>query len=118
MKDAPNPESGPSAPATPPAAETARAHVWVWGRVQGVGFRMYAEFEATRRKLTGWVRNSDDDKVECVFEGPRPDVEAAVAWCRKGPPGGRVSGMQVEWEKPTGESDGFSIRHSVTPFRG
>jgi len=48
---------------------TVRAHVWVSGRVQGVYFRAYAEDEAGFRKVTGWIRNAPDGRVEAVFEG-------------------------------------------------
>ncbi|HSG44130.1 MAG TPA: acylphosphatase, partial [Anaerolineales bacterium] len=35
-----------------------RAHVWVKGRVQGVGFRAHVEYGARQiGGLTGWVRN-------------------------------------------------------------
>ena len=34
-------------------------HVTVRGRVQGVGFRAFVEYEALRRGLEGWVRKED-----------------------------------------------------------
>jgi acylphosphatase len=41
-----------------------RAHIWVKGRVQGVGFRAHVEYHARRvGGLTGWVRNVGDDRV-------------------------------------------------------
>ena len=97
----------------PLPSDAVRAHIWVRGRVQGVGYRMYVEFEAERRNLNGWVRNCDSSKVECVFEGQRADVEAVIAWCRKGPPHALVLTVHTDWETPTGEDSGFRIRHSV-----
>ena len=47
--------------------ESARAHVRVIGRVQGVGFRYWTADEAQRRHLSGWVRNLDSGAV--VFVG-------------------------------------------------
>src|SRR5260370_41547211 len=59
----------PSAPPKSALAEveSARAHVRLAGRVQGVGFRYAAADEARRRRLTGWVRNLDSGDVEAVL---------------------------------------------------
>ncbi|MBI4735828.1 MAG: acylphosphatase [candidate division NC10 bacterium] len=87
-----------------------RAHVWVSGRVQGVCFRAYAEDEAAFRKVAGWIRNAPDGRVEAVFEGDRPSVEAMIQWCHRGSPASRVTGVEVAWETPRGER-GFGVRH-------
>ncbi len=87
-----------------------RAHVWVSGRVQGVCFRAYAEDEAAFRKVAGWIRNAPDGRVEAVFEGDRPSVEALIQWCHRGSPASRVTGVEVAWETPRGER-GFGVRH-------
>lgn len=89
--------------------ETVRAHAYISGRVQGVFFRAHARELARRSGVAGWVRNLPDGRVEAVFEGPRPAVEACLAWCRQGPPGARVAGVEVDWETPHGEP-GFRIR--------
>ncbi|MBI2562373.1 MAG: acylphosphatase [candidate division NC10 bacterium] len=86
-----------------------RAHVWVSGRVQGVCFRAYAEDEAAFRKVDGWIRNASDGRVEAVFEGDRPSVEAMIRWCHRGSPASRVTGVEVAWETPRGEH-GFRVR--------
>ncbi|MBI2162842.1 MAG: acylphosphatase [candidate division NC10 bacterium] len=87
-----------------------RAHAWVSGRVQGVCFRAYAEDEAAFRKVAGWIRNAPDGRVEAVFEGDRPSVEALIQWCHRGSPASRVTGVEVAWETPRGER-GFGVRH-------
>lgn len=94
------------------AGEVVRAHVWIAGRVQGVAFRVYTVDEAAVRGVAGWVRNTLDGRVEAVFEGERPVVEAMIAWCRRGPPAARVSSVEVIWEEPKGEL-GFGVRHSA-----
>jgi acylphosphatase len=68
-------------------------HVVVRGRVQGVGFRAWAEDLALRRGVAGWVRNRRDGSVEAVFSGPADAVAAMVAACRQGPGGGGVNGV-------------------------
>ncbi len=81
-----------------------RVHLFVSGRVQGVGFR-YSAVGAARRigGLAGWVRNLDDGRVEAVMEGTREKLEELVAWCRVGPPAARVEDVEVLWEPATGE---------------
>ncbi|SUG06060.1 acylphosphatase [Salmonella enterica subsp. enterica serovar Pullorum] len=39
---------------------------WVYGRVQGVGFRYTTQHEAQRLGLTGYAKNMDDGSVEVV----------------------------------------------------
>jgi acylphosphatase len=75
------------------AAATCRRHLVVSGRVQGVGFRYSTQRQATRLGLCGWVRNTDDGKVEIMAEGPLSAVDALEAWCRHGPPGARVTSV-------------------------
>lgn len=91
--------------------ETARAHVWVTGMVQGVFFRVHTREEARRLGVSGWVRNLPDGRVEAVFEGTRDRVEAAVAWCRHGPPTADVQDLRVAWEPPSGSEGGFAISY-------
>jgi len=85
--------------------------VVVSGRVQGVFFRSETQDEALRHGLTGWVRNLPDGRVEAVFEGEKDMVDRLIEFCRRGPPGGRVTRVEVAWEKYTGEFKSFSIRY-------
>lgn len=88
---------------------TRRAHVRVYGRVQGVYFRSETTERARGRGLSGWVRNNPDGSVEAVFEGDDRLVEEMVGWCRKGPAAARVERLEVDWETPAGEAGGFGI---------
>jgi acylphosphatase len=65
-------------------------YVIVRGRVQGVGFRAFVEYEALKRGLEGWVRNCRDGAVEAVFAGPPAIVADMIEACRRGPRSGRV----------------------------
>jgi acylphosphatase len=69
--------------------------VTVAGRVQGVSFRAYAEREAGRLGVTGWVRNEPDGSVAGHFEGDASAVGALVEWCRHGPRFARVERVDV-----------------------
>lgn len=74
---------------------TRTIRVIVAGRVQGVGFRAWAEREAEARGLSGWVRNRRDGSVEALFSGERPAVEAMTEACRSGPRMATVENMTV-----------------------
>jgi len=88
-----------------------RAHVLVSGRVQGVFFRFETRRLARRMGIAGWVKNRGDGRVEAVFEGKREAVERMVEFCRGGPSGARVTNVEVRWEEPTGEFEGFNVRY-------
>ena len=88
---------------------TARAHLKILGRVQGVYYRASALQQAQRLGLGGWVRNCADGSVEAVAEGPRDKIEGLIAWCKSGPPGARVTVVDVRWEAPENAFRGFSI---------
>jgi acylphosphatase len=98
----------------PVSSETARAHIWVKGRVQGVGFRAFVEYSARKiGELTGWVRNVGYDTVEAIAEGERETVERLIEAMKQGPRGSRVDESKVEWETPTGEFQEFGVRRSL-----
>ena len=83
----------------------------VRGIVQGVGYRMFAARVARTLGLKGFVRNLDDGRVEAVAAGPAEIIERFRANLRKGPPGGRVDGIEAsEDEFDDGGLQGFEIR--------
>ncbi len=94
----------PSAP-----QEQIRVHVFVSGRVQGVGYRYSTLNEAQRLGVNGWVRNLPDGSVEAVFEGSRTVVEEIIRWCHKGPTAAVVKDVAVEYEELEGLR-GFETR--------
>ena len=85
--------------------------VRIRGRVQGVWFRAWTVEQASLRRLRGWVRNRRDGSVEAIVAGADEDVEAMVAWARRGPPAARVGAVSVE--AASGEFDRFDIAPSV-----
>jgi acylphosphatase len=87
----------------------ARRYV-ISGRVQGVGFRFFAEHAALREGLHGWVRNLGDGRVEISAEGDAEAVDRFERHVRHGPPGARVDAVEIEHGAPSGSATGFSIR--------
>ena len=86
---------------------TARRAV-IAGRVQGVGFRFFAERAAKKAGVLGWVRNLPDGRVETVVEGSGDAVERYLSELRRGPLGSRVTDVAVE-DGPSGNFDSFEI---------
>ena len=82
--------------------------VIVDGRVQGVGYRQACADMARRLRLSGWVRNRRDGRVEAVFEGPPDAVARMLEWCRSGPALAAVTDVAVE-EEPARGSAGFRV---------
>lgn len=88
-----------------------RAHLHVQGIVQGVNFRASTLHEARMLRVRGWVRNCPDGGVEMIAEGEKEPVEKLVSWCRHGPCGARVKRVEVCWEEPLHQDEGFHIRY-------
>lgn len=91
-------------------ADVRRVRFRVAGRVQGVAFRAYAEAEARRVGVVGFVKNVAGGAVEGEAEGTAEQVGGFVAWLRTGPPWARVDRVDVEDLQPTGEDRSFVVR--------
>ncbi len=70
-------------------------HLHIHGHVQGVGYRWSMMREAERLGVRGWVRNRRDGSVEAMVAGTDQEVEAMVAWAKRGPPGATVARVDV-----------------------
>ena len=93
-------------------------HVVIRGRVQGVGYRAWVEYQAQMRQLKGWVRNRRDGSVEAVFAGSGAAVSEMIAACRRGPTAARVDAVQDEAGRPDllnlrEAGEGFSVLATV-----
>lgn len=80
---------------TDPSRSIARRAV-VSGRVQGVGFRAFAQRVARETGVRGWVRNLPDGSVETAVEGEPSAVKAYLEKVRRGPLMGKVTAMDEE----------------------
>jgi acylphosphatase len=88
-----------------------RLEATLYGRVQGVGFRIFVQEKARALGLTGYARNryAPQRHVEVVAEGPRPALEALLGHLQQGPPLARVERVDVQWGPATGEFTDFTV---------
>ncbi|MCS7161841.1 MAG: acylphosphatase [Bacteroidia bacterium] len=87
----------------------ARWRVRVFGKVQGVFFRKYAQMTAQALGLTGLVRNELDGSVTAEVQGPVEDLERFVQWAHRGSPAARVERVEVQHDLPLRDEEGFRI---------
>ena len=81
----------------------------VRGRVQGVGFRYFADQSAKALGVRGWVRNDDDGSVQMYAVGTAAQLSELAGLLWKGPRWAEVRGVD-ESEAPVENHSGFSIR--------
>lgn len=81
----------------------------VTGRVQGVGFRYFAQMAARAEGLGGWVQNQPDGSVEVMAEGDRESVDRFEARLRRGPAGARIDEVRVDEDVPSGRVGEFVV---------
>jgi acylphosphatase len=80
------------------------------GRVQGVGYRMAMTETAIASGVNGWVRNRRDGTVEALVQGDDAAVERVLAWCRRGPPGAKVTEIATLARHVDPAMNGFACR--------
>ena len=64
------------------------------GRVQGVGFRFFAEDWANQLGIRGYVKNTWDGKVEAYAIGDEASLEEFKRHLAEGPRSARVTGIE------------------------
>jgi acylphosphatase len=85
-----------------------RLHLIVHGRVQGVFYRENTMNQARKiGGLTGYVKNLPDGTVEVIAEGEEKQLQLLIKECKKGSFQSYVQDVDIRYEVPTGEFDGF-----------
>ena len=93
-------------------AENGTIRVLITGRVQGVGFRYFAQERARFRGLVGYACNLANGTVEVKATGPRESLEALVGDLRQGPRSSSVRECAVEWVADDTEAfSAFAVRY-------
>ena len=78
------------------------------GRVQGVGFRYFAERAARQTGVTGWARNLADGRVEVHANGSAQELSDFEARLRTGPALADIRGFESS-DTAVIPSSGFRI---------
>ncbi|MBI4257570.1 MAG: acylphosphatase [Thaumarchaeota archaeon] len=89
--------------------EKSRLHIYVSGRVQGIGYRSYVKRRAQDLGVNGWVKNLSDGRVEVLAEGDADKVEQLLEICSRGPPLAKVSNVEVRREQPKSDLMAFAV---------
>lgn len=89
----------------------ARKHLYISGRVQGVGFRAFTKREAEELNLSGWVKNLADGRVEAIICGEKSKVEELLKLLKDGPRLARVDKIEVSAKDYKDEFEAFTIRY-------
>lgn len=92
-------------------------HLLISGRVQGVSYRHFTKTRADELKVTGWVRNLDDGRVEAIVQGDEAALESLLTKLRKGPMLSRVDEVKINRISLKEAFDEFQIRaNSATAY--
>lgn len=86
-------------------------HVFIEGRVQGVGFRFATARQAGAAGLSGWVCNLPDGRVEACFEGDQAALDGMLAWCSAGPIHSNIRHVEIAWSDAPQGYESFEIRY-------
>jgi len=87
-----------------------RAHVFFSGTVQGVGFRYTTLQFARELKVSGWVKNLPDGRVEMMAQGPRERVENFIAKLDKSFEG-HISAKNADWLEARDQFTDFTVTY-------
>lgn len=86
-----------------------KKHIFITGRVQGVGFRHFTRKNADKIGITGWVKNLPDGRVEALFQGPEQKVNKLIDRCKEGPISAYVKEIDVNKAEDTKDHDSFEV---------
>lgn len=87
------------------------ARLFIFGSVQGVGYRQFVKSNAHRLGLNGWIKNLPDGSVEAVLQGEKETIEKMIELCEKGPWLAEVKDARVKWEEDEKQFENFMILH-------
>ena len=83
--------------------------IYIYGQVQGVGFRYSALKKANELSIKGFVHNKPNGSVYIEAEGKPEALEEFLVWCQQGPTRARVDDVKHE-EIPLSNYKKFIIR--------
>ncbi|MBD3615271.1 MAG: acylphosphatase [Gracilimonas sp.] len=87
-----------------------KKHIFISGRVQGVGFRHFTKKNAEALGVKGWVKNLPDKRVEAIFQGSEEKVDDLIQRCKKGPVASFVQDIKVRDAKDETVYKSFEVK--------
>ncbi len=85
--------------------------ITIYGRVQGVFFRLSAKEKAEELGIQGWIKNNSDGTVSIEAEGKQKVLDAFVAWCHNGPSSSNVESIHKEQNDNLQNYSNFDIKY-------
>ncbi|MGB9694404.1 MAG: acylphosphatase [Caldisericaceae bacterium] len=86
-----------------------RLEMYVYGIVQGVGFRYFVKRNATLLNISGYVENLSDGRVHIMCEGEKTVLDRFVEVVRTGNSYSEVENVECVYSSDTREFQGFEI---------
>jgi len=81
------------------------------GRVQGVGFRYFAEARAAKYNIKGYVKNTYDNKVEIICQGEPDNLDKFILEVKNGPSFSHIINVEMEEIENSPIYDSFGIKY-------
>ena len=86
-----------------------RCHIFISGRVQGVGYRSFTMSTADSLRLKVFVHNLEEGRVEIIVEGKEKEILEFIKRLKKGPFFASVDRIEVSWEDSKNEFKDFFV---------
>jgi acylphosphatase len=83
----------------------------IHGRVQGVGYRYFAQKRANQFGIAGYVRNLPDGSVEVQAQGKGNNLDTFIESLRQGPSFARVLEVTITDGNPVTNLSDFTIKY-------
>jgi len=83
----------------------------IYGKVQGVQYRVYAQDSAVELDLVGYVKNMPDGTVVVLAQGMPDVLKEFVEYLHEGSLSSKVDSVSVDWQTPKRTFTEFSVLH-------
>ncbi|CAJ2501450.1 Uu.00g043030.m01.CDS01 [Anthostomella pinea] len=87
-----------------------RIYFLVHGQVQGVSFRYFTQKKAAEHSITGWCRNTDNEKVEGEAQGEDSAMKEFLKAINQGPSAAKVMKLDQEARDVKDGESRFEVR--------
>lgn len=67
----------------------------IYGKVQGVGYRLWLKRIADSMSVKGWVKNKSDGSVKGILCGSEKNIEEIIEACYEGPKFAKVERIKI-----------------------